>query len=113
MVWNRAAQKVYAKLERIYNERLRNRAHVLGSEHRKNSRPASRHKVGSPVSNDRPYGNVEHAVFVVPKLSEGYTTDDNARALIVQRSSKILGVRVPVGSAKTWLPGTWPSYACF
>ena len=28
-------------------------------------------------------GIVEHAVFVVPNYPEGYSTDDNARALIV------------------------------
>ena len=44
-------------------------------------------------------GIVEHAVFVIPNYLEGYTTDDNARALIVTTLLEELGSRVPGGSA--------------
>jgi len=54
-------------------------------------------------------GMVEHAVFVVPNYPEGYTTDDNARALIVTTLLEISESAYP-WARQTWLPGTWPSY---
>jgi hypothetical protein len=44
-------------------------------------------------------GIVEHAVFVVPNYPEGYTTDDNARALIVAILLEEHGAGEPAGSA--------------
>jgi hypothetical protein len=44
-------------------------------------------------------GIVEHAVFSVPNYPEGYSTDDNARALIVTILLEELGVAAPPGSA--------------
>ena len=44
-------------------------------------------------------GIVEHAVFVVPNYPEGYSTDDNARALIVAILLEQVGVGAPPGSA--------------
>ena len=40
-------------------------------------------------------GIVEHAVFVIPNYPEGYTTDDNARALIVAILLEESGSRTP------------------
>jgi glycosyltransferase involved in cell wall biosynthesis len=84
MVWNRVAQKYMKSFERIYNERLRKpRATFLARNTEKalDCLPA--------INLDHLYrmtdqtGIIEHAVFVVPNYPEGYTTDDNARALIV------------------------------
>ena len=36
-------------------------------------------------------GMLQHAVFAVPNYHEGYTTDDNARALIVSILAQQLG----------------------
>jgi hypothetical protein len=43
-------------------------------------------------------GIVEHAVFIVPNYPEGYSTDDNARALIVAILLEELGIHFPPGS---------------
>ena len=84
MVWSRVAQKYMKSFERIYNERLRNpRATFLA---RNTEKTLDRLP---PVNLDHLYrmtdhtGIVEHAVFVIPNYPEGYSTDDNARALIV------------------------------
>src|SRR6266478_5002657 len=44
-------------------------------------------------------GMVEHAVFTVPNYPEGYSTDDNARALIVTILLEELGSSIPAGSS--------------
>jgi glycosyltransferase involved in cell wall biosynthesis len=84
MVWNRVAQKYMKSFEGVYNERLRNpRATFLA---RNTEKTLDRLP---PVNLDHLYrmtdqtGIVEHAVFVIPNYPEGYSTDDNARALIV------------------------------
>ena len=84
MVWSRVAQKYMKSFERIYNERLRNpRATFLA---RNTEKALDRLP---PVNLDHLYrmtddtGIVEHAVYVIPNYPEGYSTDDNARALIV------------------------------
>jgi hypothetical protein len=45
-------------------------------------------------------GIVEHAVFVVPNYPEGYSTDDNARALIVAILLEGSGASASLGSAE-------------
>ena len=84
MVWDRVAQKYMKSFERIYNERLRNPRATFSAQNTEKALdrlPA--------INLDHLYrmtdhtGILEHAVFVVPNYPEGYTTDDNARALIV------------------------------
>jgi hypothetical protein len=84
MVWSCVARKYMRSFERIYNERLRNpRATFLA---RNTEKTLDRLP---PVNLEHLYrmtdttGIVEHAVFVIPNYPEGYSTDDNARALIV------------------------------
>ena len=84
MIWSRVAQKYMKSFERIYNERLRNpRATFLAQNTEKTLDRLP------PVNLDHLYrmtdqtGIVEHAVFTIPNYPEGYSTDDNARALIV------------------------------
>ena len=100
MVWNCAAQKYMKSFGRIYNERLRNpRATFLAQNTEKtlDRLPAINldhlHRMTDQT------GIVEHAVFVIPNYLEGYTTDDNARALIVTTLLEELEPRVPGGSA--------------
>lgn len=84
MVWNRVAQKYMESFERVYNERLRTPRATFSAQNTEKT-------LGRlpPIKLDHLYrmtdhtGIVEHAVFVVPNYPEGYTTDDNARALIV------------------------------
>jgi glycosyltransferase involved in cell wall biosynthesis len=84
MVWNRIAQKYMKSFERIYNERLRNpRATFLAQNTEKTLDRLPSIKLDHLVRMTDQTGIVEHAIFVVPNYPEGYTTDDNARALIV------------------------------
>jgi glycosyltransferase involved in cell wall biosynthesis len=84
MVWNRVAQKYMKSFERIYNERLRNPRATFSAQHTEKTLDHL-----PTINLDHLYrmtdhtGILEHAVFVVPNYPEGYTTDDNARALIV------------------------------
>ncbi|MGB2677363.1 MAG: glycosyltransferase family 4 protein [Candidatus Acidiferrum sp.] len=84
MVWDRTARQYMGSFERVYNERLRNPRATFSAQNTEKALdrlPAVKldhlHRMTDHT------GIVEHAVFVVPNYSEGYTTDDNARALIV------------------------------
>jgi len=84
MVWDRAARQYMESFERVYNERLRNPRATFSAQNTEKALdrlPAIKldhlHRMTDHT------GIVEHAVFVVPNYPEGYTTDDNARALIV------------------------------
>jgi len=100
MVWNRVAQQYMGSFERVYNERLRNPRATFSAQNTEKALdrlPAIKldhlHRMTDTT------GIVEHAVFVVPNYPEGYTTDDNARALIVATLLEELGVSAPAGSA--------------
>jgi glycosyltransferase involved in cell wall biosynthesis len=84
MVWNRVAQQYMGSFERVYNERLRNPRATFSAQNTEKSLdrlPAV--KLDHLLRMTDHTGIVEHAVFVVPNYPEGYSTDDNARALIV------------------------------
>jgi glycosyltransferase involved in cell wall biosynthesis len=84
MMWDRVAQQYMGSFERVYNERLRNPRATFSAQN--TEKALDRLPV---VKLDHLYrmtdhtGIVEHAVFTVPNYPEGYSTDDNARALIV------------------------------
>jgi len=114
MVWNRAAQKYMQSFERIYNERLRNPRATFSAQNTEKALdrlPAI--KLDHLYRMTDHTGMVEHAVFVVPNYPEGYTTDDNARALIVTTLLEDLGVRVPPGSvdlASRYMAFLWHAF---
>ena len=84
MVWNRVAQQYMGSFERAYNERLRKpRATFSASttEKKLDRLPALKLDHLQRMTDDT--GIIEHAIFTVPDCLEGYSTDDNARALIV------------------------------
>jgi glycosyltransferase involved in cell wall biosynthesis len=100
MVWNRVAQQYMGSFERVYNERLRNpRATFSAQNTEKELDRLPAIKLDHLCRMTDSTGILEHAVFVVPNYPEGYTTDDNARALIVAILLEELGVSVPAGSA--------------
>jgi glycosyltransferase involved in cell wall biosynthesis len=100
MVWNRVAQQYMGSFEHVYNERLRNpRATFSAQNTEKELDRLPRIKLDHLYRMTDSTGILEHAVFVVPNYPEGYTTDDNARALIVAIFLEELGVSVPAGSA--------------
>lgn len=55
-------------------------------------------------------GMLQHAVFTVPNYSEGYSTDDNARALLVATLLEALGSEEALDLAHRYLAFIWYSY---
>ena len=93
MVWNRVAQQYMASFQRVYNERLqtpRATFSARNTEKTLNHLPAV--KLNHLQRMTDTTGIVEHAVFAVPNYPEGYSTDDNARALIVCVLLEELGI---------------------
>jgi glycosyltransferase involved in cell wall biosynthesis len=100
MVWSRAAQKYMKSFERIYNERLRNpRATFSARNTEKTLDRLPAIKLDHLYRMTDHTGIVEHAVFVVPNYPEGYSTDDNARALIVAILLEGFAAEAPPGFA--------------
>jgi glycosyltransferase involved in cell wall biosynthesis len=100
MVWSRVAQKYMKSFERMYNERLRNpRATFLAQNTEKNLDRLPIIKLDHLYRMTDQTGILEHAVFMVPNYPEGYTTDDNARALIVAILMEEFGATTLQGSA--------------
>ena len=100
MVWSRAAQKYMKSFERIYNERLRNPRATFSAQNTEKALdrlPAV--KLDHLYRMTDQTGIVEHAVFIVPNFPEGYSTDDNARALIVAILLEEFGASISTESA--------------
>ena len=55
-------------------------------------------------------GILQHAMFTIPNYGEGYTTDDNARALIVSILLEDLGNKEAVDLANRYLAFTWYAF---
>jgi hypothetical protein len=114
MVWNRVAQKYMKSFERIYNERLRSpRATFSARNTEKNLDRLPAIKLDHLLRMTDNTGLLEHAVFVVPNYPEGYTTDDNARALIVAILLESFGAGEPGGSpdlASRYLAFLWLAF---
>ena len=84
MVWKKAAQGYMASFERARSDRMREpRARFADEilEKRLNKLPALKLDHLHRLTDDT--GMLQHATFTVPNYSEGYTTDDNARALVL------------------------------
>jgi glycosyltransferase involved in cell wall biosynthesis len=114
MVWNRVAQQYMGSFERVYNERLRNpRATFSAQNTEKNLDRLPAIKLDHLLRMTDHTGIVEHAVFVVPNYPEGYSTDDNARALIVAILLEEFGSGAPAGSqdiASRYLAFLWLAF---
>jgi glycosyltransferase involved in cell wall biosynthesis len=114
MVWDRVAQQYMGSFERVYNERLRNPRATFSA--RNTEKALDRLPA---VKMDHLYrmtdhtGIVEHAVFTVPNYPEGYSTDDNARALIVAVLLEKFGSVAPRSSldfASRYLAFLWLAF---
>ena len=114
MVWNRVAQQYMGSFERVYNERLRNPRATFSARNTKkvlNRLPAVNLDHLCRMTDHT--GIVEHAIFVVPNYPEGYSTDDNARALIVAVLLEELGITTPVSPrdlASRYLAFLWLAF---
>ncbi len=114
MVWNRVAQQYMGSFERVYNERLRNPRATFSAQNTEKTLDRL-----PPVKLDHLQrmtdhtGMVEHAIFVIPNYPEGYSTDDNARALIVATLLEEFGSTAPIGSfdlASRYLAFLWLAF---
>src|SRR5258708_18939064 len=114
MVGGRGAQQYGGIFERVNNNRLRTpRAPFSPKKTKKplDQLPAIKLDHLHRMTDDT--GIVEHAVFVVPNYPEGYTTDDNARALIVAVLLEEFGSSVPAGAldlASRYLAFLWLAF---
>ena len=55
-------------------------------------------------------GILQHAIFTIPNYREGYTTDDNARALMVSVLLEELGNKEATELATRYLAFTWYAF---
>jgi hypothetical protein len=109
-IWPKTARKYMASFQRARFER--------------SLQPRAAHKddVAASAANDMPVlntahmlnmtddtGILQHAIFSVPNASEGYTTDDNARALIVS----VLLDEYPAHVARREYPNLSDRYLAF
>ncbi|MGA8152165.1 MAG: glycosyltransferase family 4 protein [Terriglobales bacterium] len=92
MVWKRVAQGYMASFEQARNDRVREPRVIFAD----NALPKSLNKLPAlkldhlnRLTDET--GMLQHATFAVPNYSEGYTTDDNARALVLTVLLKQLG----------------------
>ncbi|MHB8755477.1 MAG: glycosyltransferase family 4 protein [Candidatus Acidiferrales bacterium] len=114
MVWTRVAQKYMKSFENINNERLRNPRATFSAQNTVkvlNRLPGV--KLDHLFRMTDQTGMVEHAVFVVPNYPEGYTSDDNARALIVTTLLECQGICLPAGApdlASRYLAFLWHAF---
>src|SRR5437588_490621 len=123
MVWERVAHRYGGSFERARAERMRKpRAVFSDTEPEKgfNRLPLLNLDHLHRLTDDT--GILQHAIFTVPNYGEGYTTDDNARALVLAvhcgrlellwAGLKSKGSGVPrVESSRTPLPQPLPSPA--
>src|SRR5271155_5133457 len=114
MVWDRVAQQYMGSFERVYNERLRNQRATFSAQNTEkilDRLPLVKLDHLQRMTDQT--GIVEHAVFVVPNYPEGYSTDDNARALIVAILLEELESGTPNGSlelASRYLAFLWLAF---
>jgi len=114
MVWDRVAQQYMGSFERVYNERLRKpRATFSAQNTEKTLDRLPAIKLDHLYRMTDHTGIMEHAVFSVPNYPEGYSTDDNARALIVAILLEELGIDTRSGSldlASRYLAFLWLAF---
>lgn len=84
MIWPTVAQKYMRCFESAYEERMRSQRGVFVTKTLSERPPdLPLMNLGHLFSMTDDTGMLQHAVSVVPNYKEGYTTDDNARALIL------------------------------
>lgn len=104
MIWPQVAQRYMESFQRARAERR----HFIPPGFARKSR-IERSSELPPLKLDHfcnmtdETGMLQHALFTVPNYSEGYTTDDNARALIVSTLLDELGNKEALGMASRYL----------
>ena len=106
MVWKRVAQGYMESFSRVRSDRTENPRVQFSArliEKSLGQLPELKLNHLNQMSDDT--GMLQHAIFTVPNRSEGYTTDDNARALVLAVLREDKG---PLGSANS--VGTYLSF---
>src|SRR6202011_1771788 len=83
MVWKRAAQGYMESFTRVRSDRMdipRVQFSACATPKTLNQLPILKLTHVNALTDDT--GMLQHAIFTIPNRAEGYTTDDNARALI-------------------------------
>jgi hypothetical protein len=83
MVWKRVAQGYMESFARVRSDRMESpqvRFSASLAQNKLNLLPELNLKHFNRLTDDT--GMLQHAIFTIPNYAEGYTTDDNARALI-------------------------------
>lgn len=100
-VWNKVAQSYMSAFVRARSDRMRTPRisfSDLNAERTLDRLPSI--KLDHLYRMTDHTGLLQHAVFSVPNYGEGYTTDDNARALVVAVLMEELGITAESESAK-------------
>jgi len=82
-VWKKAAQGYMESFARVRSDRMETpRVQFLARTTRKSLNQLPELKLNHVNALTDDTGMLQHAIFTIPNRAEGYTTDDNARALI-------------------------------
>jgi glycosyltransferase involved in cell wall biosynthesis len=109
MLWSNVAQLYMRTFERACEDRHRNPRPAFVAttlSQRSNELPVLNLDHLETLTDDT--GLLQHAIFTVPNYSEGYTTDDNARALILAVLLEKSGVKLP--GALRYLAFLWHAF---
>jgi hypothetical protein len=102
MVWKKAAQGYMESFARVRSDRMENpRVQFLARTAHKYLNQLPKVKLNHVNAMTDDVGMLQHAIFTLPNRAEGYTTDDNARALIFTLMLEELGVDPPGGGEAT------------
>ena len=99
MTWKRVAQGYMASFEQARSDRMREPRVMFADEtvaKSFNKLPSLNLDHLHRLTDDT--GMLQHATFAVPNYSEGYTTDDNARALVLTVLLEQLGQAEPIAT---------------
>jgi glycosyltransferase involved in cell wall biosynthesis len=105
--WQRTAQAYMASFQRARAERiLRPRPSLQDNLATRSTDELPTLDLGHLLQMTDDTGILQHAVFSVPNCEQGYTTDDNARALIVTvllQKSSVFGNRISASLSRRYL----------
>lgn len=111
MIWPKVARRYMEVFERARAQRLRNMpytATIKAPKKRAGELPLV--KLDHLLHMTDETGMLQHAVFTIPNYSEGYTTDDNARALVVSVFLEELGNERALELASRYLAFLWYAF---
>jgi hypothetical protein len=105
MVWKRVAQGYMGSFAQVRSDRMeRPRVQFAAHAAKKSLNQLPELKLNHVNALTDDTGMLQHAIFTIPNRAEGYTTDDNARALIFAVLSEQLEVEAKSESANP----DWP-----